>query len=67
MLSLESDLDSDTSVSKREISVEMDLTKLNKGWDLRDGPSWDSISVERDFTKLIEGLGLCEYPRLVAL
>lgn len=56
----ESDLDWDTSGSLREISVEMDLTRLSRGRGFKvDDDDGGSSSVERDFTRLVTR-GRCE-------
>lgn len=51
----ESDFDCDTSGSEREISVEIDFTRLRRGLGLREEPSLGSSSVERDLTRLARG------------
>lgn len=56
----ESDLDCETSGSEREISVEIDLTRLRRGLGLRVEPSFGSSSVERDLTRLARGRWLGE-------
>ena len=56
----ESDFDCDTSGSEREISVEIDFTRLRKGLGLRVEPSLSSSSVERDLTRLARGLWVGE-------